>query len=107
LELKNKSVVLVSKNKTCSDCVTNQNDFKVNSHFHHYKYFCFLALLKNCENVVALLHYNNQAAAAFDYIMFNFDNFSISNFVWTGFIKESSHLWSKKVKLLLWNRPKK
>jgi hypothetical protein len=39
-----------------------------------------LALLKNCENVVALLHYNNQAAAAVDYIMFNFDNFSISNF---------------------------
>jgi hypothetical protein len=48
---------------------------------------CFLALLKNCENVVALLHYNNQAAAADDYIMFNFDNFSISNFVWTGLIK--------------------
>jgi hypothetical protein len=38
----------------------------------------FLALLKNCENLVALLHYNNQAAAAVDYIMFNFDNFSIS-----------------------------
>jgi hypothetical protein len=34
-----------------------------------------LALLKNCENVVALLHYNNQAAAAVDYIMFNFDNY--------------------------------
>jgi hypothetical protein len=30
-----------------------------------------------------LLHYNNQAAAAVDYFMFNFDNFSISNFVWT------------------------
>jgi hypothetical protein len=49
-----------------------------------------LALLKNCENVVALLHYSNQAAAAVDYIMFNFDNFSISDLVWTGFIKESS-----------------
>jgi hypothetical protein len=36
-----------------------------------------LALLKNCENVVALLHYNNQAATAVDYIMFNFDIFSI------------------------------
>jgi hypothetical protein len=66
-----------------------------------------LALLKNCENVAALLHYNNQAAAAVDYIMFNFDNFSIGNFVWTGFIKESSHVWSKIVKLLFWNRPKK
>jgi hypothetical protein len=55
-----------------------------------------LALLKNCENVLALLHYNNQAAAAVDYIMLNFDNFSISYFVWTGLIKESSHLWSKK-----------
>jgi hypothetical protein len=43
-----------------------------------------------------LLHYGNQAAAAVDYIMFNFDNFSISNFVLTGFIKESSHVWSKK-----------
>jgi hypothetical protein len=52
-----------------------------------------LALLENC----ALLHYNYQAAAAVDYIMFNFGNFSISNFVWTGFIKESSHVWSKKV----------
>jgi hypothetical protein len=61
----------------------------------------------NCENEVALLHYNIQAAAAVDYIMFNFDNFAISNFVWTGFIKESSHVWSKKVKLLFWNRPKK
>jgi hypothetical protein len=60
---------------------------------------CFLALLKNYENVVALLHYNNQAAAAVDYIMFNFDIFSISNFVWTGFIKENSHVWSIKVKL--------
>jgi hypothetical protein len=50
----------------------------------------------NCKNVVALLHYNNQAAAAVDYIMFNFHNFSISNFVWTGFIKESSHVLSKK-----------
>jgi hypothetical protein len=68
---------------------------------------CFLNLLKNCDNVVALLKYNNQAAAAVDYIMFNFDNFSMSNFVWTGFIKESSHVWSKKVKLLFWNRPKK
>jgi hypothetical protein len=37
-----------------------------------------------------------QAAAAVDYIMFNFDNFSTSNFVWTGFIKESSHVRSKK-----------
>jgi hypothetical protein len=61
-----------------------------------------LALLKNCENVGALLHYNNPAAAAVDYIMFNFDNFS-----WTSFIKESSHVWSKKIKLLFWNRPKK
>jgi hypothetical protein len=67
----------------------------------------FLALLKNCENVFALLLYNNQAAAAVDYIMFNLDNFSISNFVWTAFIKESSHVWSKKVKLLFWNQPKK
>jgi hypothetical protein len=66
-----------------------------------------LALLKNGENFVALLHYNNQAAAAVDYIMFNFDHFSISNFVWTGFIKKSSHVLSKKVKLLFWNRPKK
>jgi hypothetical protein len=66
-----------------------------------------LALLKNCENLVALLHYINQAAAAVDYIMFNFDNFSISNYVWTGFIKESSHLWSKKVKLFLWNQRNK
>jgi hypothetical protein len=54
-----------------------------------------------------LLHYNNQTAAAVDYIMFNFDNFSISNFVWTGFIKESSHVCSKKVKLLVWNPLKK
>jgi hypothetical protein len=46
-----------------------------------------------------LLHYNNKAAAAVDYIMFKFDNFSISDFVWTGFIKESSHVSSKKVKL--------
>jgi hypothetical protein len=38
---------------------------------------------------VALVHYNNQAAAVVDYIMFNFDNFSISNFLWTGFIKEN------------------
>jgi hypothetical protein len=53
----------------------------------------FLALLKNCENVVALLHYINQTAAAVDYIMFNFDYFSISNFVWT---EEISHVWSKK-----------
>jgi hypothetical protein len=67
----------------------------------------FMALLKNCENVVALLHYNKQAAAAFDYIMFNFDNFSINNFVWTGFIKETSHVGCKKVELLFWNRPKK
>jgi hypothetical protein len=37
----------------------------------------FLAHLKNCENVVAFLQYNNQTAAAVDYIMFNFDNFSI------------------------------
>jgi hypothetical protein len=28
-ELKNISVVLVSKIKTCSDCGTNQNDFKL------------------------------------------------------------------------------
>jgi hypothetical protein len=60
-----------------------------------------LALLKNCENVVALLHYNNQAAAAVDYIMLNFDNIFISNFVWTGFIKESSHVCSKKVKFFI------
>jgi hypothetical protein len=66
-----------------------------------------LVLLKNGGNVVAMLHYNNQAAAAVDYIMFNFDNFSISNFVWTGFVKEKSHVWSEKVKLLFWNRPKK
>jgi hypothetical protein len=47
---------------------------------------CFLALLKNCENVVALLQCNNQAAAAVIILgMFNFDNFSISNFVWTDF----------------------
>jgi hypothetical protein len=59
-----------------------------------------LALLKNGENIVALLHYNNQAAAAVDYLMFNFDNFSISIFVWTSFIKENSHVWSKKIKLL-------
>jgi hypothetical protein len=68
---------------------------------------CFLALLKNCKNIVAFLHFNNQAAAAVDCIMFNFDHFSISNFVWTGFIKESTHLSSKKVKHLFWNRPKK
>jgi hypothetical protein len=55
--------------------------------------------MKNCDNVVALLHYKNQAAPAVDYIMFDFDNFSISNFVWTGFIKESSHVCNK-VKLL-------
>jgi hypothetical protein len=54
-----------------------------------------------------LLHYNNQAAAVVDYIMFNFDNFSISYFVRTALIKESSHVWSKKVKFLFWNRPKK
>jgi hypothetical protein len=53
------------------------------------KKLVFLAILKNCKNVVALFHYNNQAAAAVDYIMFNF---SFSNFVWTGFIKESSHV---------------
>jgi hypothetical protein len=59
-----------------------------------------LALLKNCENVDALLHHNKQAAAAVDYTFFNLDNFSISYFVWTGFIKEISHVWSKKIKLL-------
>jgi hypothetical protein len=59
-----------------------------------------LALLNNCENLVALLHYNNQAAAAVDYIMFKFDNFSISNFVWTGFIKESSHVKKAAMYLL-------
>jgi hypothetical protein len=48
--------------------------------------------MKNCKNVVALLHYNIQVAAVVDHIMFNFDNFSIGNFVWTGFIKESSHV---------------
>jgi hypothetical protein len=68
---------------------------------------CFLALLKICENVVALLDYNNQGAAAVDYIMFNYDNFSIGNFVWTGFIKENSRIWSKKFKFLFWNRLKK
>jgi hypothetical protein len=67
----------------------------------------FLALMKHCENLVALLHYKNQAAAAVDFIMFNFDNFSISNFVWTGFIKENSHVWSKNIKFLFWNRPNK
>jgi hypothetical protein len=61
---------------------------------------CFLNLLKNCANEFALLQYNNQAAAAVDYIIFNFDNFSISNFSCTGFNKESSHVWSKKVKFL-------
>jgi hypothetical protein len=35
---------------------------------------CFFGSPENCENVVALLHYNNQAAAAVEYIMFNFDN---------------------------------
>jgi hypothetical protein len=35
---------------------------------------CFLTFLKNCLNVIALLHYNNQAAAVVDYIMFKFDN---------------------------------
>jgi hypothetical protein len=55
----------------------------------------------------ALLHYNNQTAAPADYIKFNFDNFSISYFVRTGFIKENSHVWSKNVKFLFWNRPKK
>jgi hypothetical protein len=55
-----------------------------------------LALLKNCENIVALLHYNNQAAAAVDYIMYNYDNFSISNFVWTGFIKKTAMYGVKK-----------
>jgi hypothetical protein len=35
--------------------------------------------------------------AAVDYIMFNFCEFlSISNFVLRAFIKESSHVWSKK-----------
>jgi hypothetical protein len=66
----------------------------------------FVDGLKNHENVDTLPHYNNQAAAAVDYIMFNFDNFSISNFVWTGFIKKNSHVSSKKVKILFWNRPK-
>jgi hypothetical protein len=66
-----------------------------------------LAHLKNCKIVVALQPYNNQAAAAVDYIIFNFDNFSISNFVWTGLIKENSHVWNKKDKLLYWNQPKK
>jgi hypothetical protein len=55
-----------------------------------------LALLKNFENVVALLHYNSQAAAAVDYVMFNFDNFSISNFVWTGFLKKAAMYGVKK-----------
>jgi hypothetical protein len=63
---------------------------------------CFLALLKNCEKIVALLHYDNQAAAAVDYIMFNFDNFSISNFVCTVFTKKSSHVWSKNLYLFSW-----
>jgi hypothetical protein len=49
------------------------------------------------ENFFFLLSFWLQTAAAVDYIMFNFDNFSISNFVWT----ESSHIWSKKVKLLV------
>jgi hypothetical protein len=54
----------------------------------------FFGSPEKLRNVVALLHYNNQAAAAVDYIMFNFDIFSISNFVWKGFIKEGSHVWS-------------
>jgi hypothetical protein len=38
------------------------------------------------ENVVALLQYKNQAAAAVIILgMLNFDSFSISNFVWTDF----------------------
>jgi hypothetical protein len=36
-----------------------------------------LAHLKNCKKVVALLHYNTQPAAAVDYNMFNFNNFSV------------------------------
>jgi hypothetical protein len=36
---------------------------------------CFLALLKNCKNVVASLHYNNQAAAVVDYIISTLKNF--------------------------------
>jgi hypothetical protein len=52
--------------------------------------------VKNCKNVVALLHYNNQAAAAVDYIMFNFDNFSISNFVWTVLLKKAAMYGVKK-----------
>jgi hypothetical protein len=55
-----------------------------------------VSILKNCENVVALLHYNNKAAAAVDNIMFNFDNFSISNFVWTGFIRKAAMYGVKK-----------
>jgi hypothetical protein len=36
---------------------------------------CFLALLKNCKNVVASLHYNNQAATVVDYIISTLKNF--------------------------------
>jgi hypothetical protein len=55
-----------------------------------------LALLKYYENIVALLHYNNQAAAAVDYIMFNFDNFSINNVAWTGFIIKKAAMYGLK-----------
>jgi hypothetical protein len=56
---------------------------------------------KFLRKLVLWLSFWLQAAAAVDYIMFNFDISSTSNFVWTGFIKESSHVWSKKVKLLV------
>jgi uncharacterized membrane protein len=49
-----------------------------------------LVLLKNCENVIALLQYNNQAAAAVDYIMFNFDNFSISDLYGQVLLKKAA-----------------
>jgi hypothetical protein len=62
-----------------------------------------LALLKNCENVVALLNYNNQAAAAVDYIMFNFENF----YLYGQVLLKKAAMYGVKNKLLFWNRPKK
>jgi hypothetical protein len=55
-----------------------------------------LAFLINCENEVTLLHYNNQATAAVDYIMFNFDNFSISNFVWRQVLLKKAAMYGVK-----------
>jgi hypothetical protein len=56
----------------------------------------FLAFLIKCENEVTLLHYNNQATAAVDYIMFNFDNFSISNFVWRQVLLKKAAMYGVK-----------